>query len=72
MPSKTGKDNTNKNFRKTQRKPMLLFVFPGVLFKFSVKSPAFDPLFQLPPRRKERESPNPIPPVFLGVNFIIP
>jgi hypothetical protein len=37
-----------------QRKPMLLFVLPGVLFKFSVSTPAFAPLFQLPPRMKPR------------------
>ena len=35
-----------------QRKPMLLFVFPGVLFRFAVKAPALEVLFQLPPRRK--------------------
>lgn len=35
-----------------QRKPMLLFVFPGVLFSFAVNAPALDVLFQLPPRRK--------------------
>ena len=31
---------------------MLLFVFAGALFKFSVKAPEFEPLFQLPPRMK--------------------
>lgn len=37
-----------------QRKPMLLFVFPGVLLRFAVNAPALDVLFQLPPRRKAR------------------
>lgn len=32
------------------RKPMLLFTFDGALFKFSAKTPALTPLFQLPPR----------------------
>lgn len=29
---------------------MLLFTLEGALFKFSAKTPAFTPLFQLPPR----------------------
>jgi hypothetical protein len=29
---------------------MLLFAFAGTLFQFSVNTPAFDPLFQFPPR----------------------
>jgi hypothetical protein len=33
---------------------MLLFVFDGALFKLSVKTPAFDVLFQFPPRMKPR------------------
>jgi hypothetical protein len=33
---------------------MLLFVLLGELFKFSVKTPALLPLFQLPPRMKPR------------------
>jgi len=33
-----------------QRKPMLLLVFEGALFKFAAKGPASAPLFQLPPR----------------------
>jgi len=36
------------------RKPMLLFPFPGALFKFKAKTPAFVPLFQLPPRSAAR------------------
>lgn len=35
-----------------QRKPMLLFVFPGVLFRFDAKAPALLVLFQFPPRMK--------------------
>jgi hypothetical protein len=31
---------------------MLLFVLPAELFKFSAKAPAFELLFQLPPRMK--------------------
>jgi len=34
-----------------RRKPMLLFEFDGALFKFNANTPAFDPLFQFPPRR---------------------
>jgi len=41
-----------QNFWKTQRNPMLLFVFVGVLFKFKLNRPAFVVLFQLPPRMK--------------------
>jgi len=41
-----------KSLKRAQRKPMLLFTFEGELFKFSVNGPAFDPLFQLPPRMK--------------------
>jgi len=33
-----------------RRKPMLLFEFDGGLFKLSANTPAFTPLFQLPPR----------------------
>lgn len=36
---------------RAHRNPMLLFVFPDVLFRFNVSTPAFVPLFQLPPRR---------------------
>ena len=38
--------------KRAQRKPMLLFALPGVLFKLSVSTPALPPLFQLPPRMK--------------------
>ena len=43
-----------KNFGeyRAQRKPTLLFVLPVFQFKFSVKAPAFEPLFQLSPRMK--------------------
>lgn len=41
-------------FYRETRKPMLVFEFDGVLFKFSVSTPAFEPLFQLPPRMKPR------------------
>lgn len=34
---------------------MFVFVLPGELFKFSVKTPALPPLFQLPPRMKPRK-----------------
>ena len=40
------------NVYRAQRKPILLFVFPGTLFRFSVSTPAFVSLFQLPPRMK--------------------
>jgi hypothetical protein len=39
---------------RAQRRPMLLFVFEGLLFKFIVNTPALELLFQLPPRRKPR------------------
>lgn len=59
---KTGTDGYPKTHRITpqnpklraQRKPMLLFVFDGLLFKFIVNTPALELLFQLPPRRKPR------------------
>jgi hypothetical protein len=38
---------------------MLLFVFDRTLFKFSAASPAFEPLFQLPPQIGKRTAPNP-------------
>ena len=37
---------------RAQRKPTLLFVLPVPQFKFSVKAPSFEPLFQLSPRMK--------------------
>jgi len=40
-------------FRRQQREPMLLFQFAGPLFRFNAKTPAFEPLFQLPPRSAE-------------------
>lgn len=39
---------------RAQRRPMLLFVFDGLLFKFIVNTPALELLFQLPPRRNPR------------------
>src|SRR3990167_4274427 len=36
------------------RKPILLFEFDGALFKFKANTPAFEPLFQLPPRNAAR------------------
>lgn len=39
---------------RAQRRPMLLFVFDGLLFKFIVNTPALELLLQLPPRRKPR------------------
>lgn len=37
---------------RAQRNPTLLFVLPVSQFRFSVNGPAFEPLFQLPPRIK--------------------
>jgi len=31
------------------RKPMFVFTLPGELFAFAARTPAFAPLFQLPP-----------------------
>ena len=38
------------------RNPMFVFEFDGALFKLSVKTPAFVPLFQLPPRMNARDA----------------
>lgn len=46
-----------------QRNPMFVFELPDELFKLSANTPAFVPLFQLPPRR-------PAPPERPGVDFI--
>ena len=40
--------------KRAHRKPMFVLEFVGALFRFSVKAPEFDPLFQLPPRRNPR------------------
>ena len=42
---------------------MLLFAFDRALFKFNAPSPAFAPLFQLPPRRGRRDRQYQINPV---------
>jgi len=46
-----------------QRKPMLLFVLDASLFRLAEKTPALEPLFQLPPRMTARTptQPSPIP-----------
>lgn len=41
-------------WRTAERKPMLLFEFERGLFKFNANTPAFDVLFQLPPRYGKR------------------
>ena len=38
--------------KRTQRKPMFVLELAGELFRFSVKTPALEVLFQLPPRLK--------------------
>lgn len=60
---------------------MLLFVFVRELFKFVLNTPAFDPLFQLPPRYGDRYNdifPNAhylrcfiYPPIILPISFSI-
>jgi len=42
--------------RRAGRKPMFQFEFDRTLFRFNAKTPAFEPLFQLPPRRGSRYS----------------
>ena len=45
-----------KPLKSEQRNPMLVFVFVGRLFRFSVNTPAFAALLQLPPRLNARFS----------------
>jgi hypothetical protein len=39
---------------RAERNPMFVFVFVRGLFKFELNTPAFDVLFQLPPRFGKR------------------
>ena len=39
---------------RAERNPMFVFVFERGLFKFELNTPAFDVLFQLPPRFGKR------------------
>ena len=49
--SSTRADSESETSLNAQRKPTLLFVFVGPLFKFEAKTPLFAPSFQLPPRK---------------------
>lgn len=44
---------------RAERKPMLLFELDRELFKFTLNTPALEPLFQLPPQIGKRNSPFP-------------
>ena len=44
---------------RAERKPTLWFEFDRGLFKFTLNTPALEPLFQLPPQIGKRNSPFP-------------